>query len=293
VNLLDGNLLAKTIKQELATKVEQRKALGLKIPHLAAIIVGHNPASKAYVNNKVKSCHEAGFKSSLIELSDTISQSELIHEVRLLNSDPEIDGFIVQLPLPSHIDEQEVTLAIEPMKDVDGFHPSNFGRMCLGLPCYLPATPFGILEMLRRNSIETSGKHAVVVGRSNIVGTPMSILLSRKGWDCTVTLAHSKTKNLSEVCASADILVAAIGIPNFITSEMVKPGAVILDVGINRIDAPDSPKGSRLVGDVDFKNVAPKCSWITPVPGGIGPLTVAGLMINTMSACEGIFHKHD
>jgi methylenetetrahydrofolate dehydrogenase (NADP+) / methenyltetrahydrofolate cyclohydrolase len=286
MQLLDGKFLSESIKKEIALQVQQIQQNGGKIPHLAAVLIGDNPASQAYVSSKVKSCAQVGFHSTLIKKNVDISQNELLKIIADLNENPDIDGFIVQLPLPKHIDEQSVIMAIDPRKDVDGFHPMNVGRMAQGMPAYLPATPFGVLEMLKRYKIPTSGKHAVVVGRSNIVGTPLSILLSRKGWDCTVTLAHSRTKNLLEVCQTADILVAAIGIPRFIKAEMVKTGAVVIDVGINRIQDPTVPKGSRLVGDVDFENVAPKTSFITPVPGGVGLMTVVSLLINTLQAAK-------
>lgn len=286
MQLLDGKLLAETIKSEIKGKVDRIKAINGKVPHLAAVLVGSNPASEAYVGNKIRSCEQVGFKSTLIRRDGSVTQAELLDIVNDLNNDDDVDGFIVQLPLPKHIDEQVVTLAIDPSKDVDGFHPTNFGRMTQGLPAFLPATPAGILEMLKRYNIETVGKECVIVGRSNIVGTPLSILLSRKGWDCTVTLAHSRTKNLVEVCQRADILVAAIGAAHFIKAEMVKEGAVVIDVGMNRIEDLTKKSGTRLVGDVDFDAVAPKCSFITPVPGGVGQLTVASLMLNTLRAVQ-------
>lgn len=286
MQLLDGKLLAETIKSEIKGKVDRIKAINGKVPHLAAVLVGSNPASEAYVGNKIRSCEQVGFKSTLIRRDGSVTQAELLDIVNDLNNDDDVDGFIVQLPLPKHIDEQVVTLAIDPSKDVDGFHPTNFGRMTQGLPAFLPATPAGILEMLKRYNIETAGKECVIVGRSNIVGTPLSILLSRKGWDCTVTLAHSRTKNLVEVCQRADILVAAIGAAHFIKAEMVKEGAVVIDVGMNRIEDLTKKSGTRLVGDVDFDAVAPKCSFITPVPGGVGQLTVASLMLNTLRAVQ-------
>lgn len=286
MQIIDGKALAKTIKEEIAEQVTAIKAAGGKTPHLAAILVGEDPASAVYVRNKVKSCEQVGFKSTLVRKPADISETELLAVVEELNSDPDVDGFIVQLPLPSHIDEDKINLAIAPSKDVDGFHPMNLGRMTLGLPTYLPATPFGMIQMLDRYNIETSGKHCVVVGRSNIVGTPMSILLSRKNkvGNCTVTLTHSRTKDLAAEVRRADIIVAAIGIPNFITADMVKEGAVILDVGINRIADASRKSGSKLVGDVDYENVAPKCSFITPVPGGVGPMTVTSLLMNTLQA---------
>lgn len=284
MQLLDGKFLAETIKSEIKLDVDRLIATGGKIPHLAAVLVGNNPASEAYVGNKIRSCEQVGFKSTLIRRGENVTQSEILAIVNDMNNDDDIDGFIVQLPLPKHIDESVVTLAIDPKKDVDGFHPTNIGRMTQGLPAFLPATPAGILEMLKRYKIETSGKECVIVGRSNIVGTPLSILLSRKGWDCTVTVAHSRTKNLADVCRRADILVAAIGVAHFIKADMVKEGAVVIDVGMNRIEDKTKKSGSRLVGDVDFDNVAPKASYITPVPGGVGQLTVVSLLLNTLRA---------
>jgi methylenetetrahydrofolate dehydrogenase (NADP+)/methenyltetrahydrofolate cyclohydrolase len=285
MELIDGKKVAEEIKGQLRKEVEMLVAQNRKVPHLAAILVGDNPASMAYVNNKVKSCHDAGFMSTLYKRSADISQDELLALVDQLNRDKDIDGFIVQLPLPKHIDELTVTMAIDPSKDVDGFHPVNFGKMAQGLPCFLPATPYGITLLLQHYHIETSGKTVVVVGRSHIVGTPMSILLSRKGADATVTLTHSKTKNIEETIAQADIIIAAIGIPHFIKEHMVKEGAVVIDVGINRVEDDTAVKGYKLVGDVDFDHVAPKCSYITPVPGGVGPMTVVSLMKNTLLAC--------
>jgi methylenetetrahydrofolate dehydrogenase (NADP+) / methenyltetrahydrofolate cyclohydrolase len=294
MQIIDGKILSDTIKGEIKIEVEQMlksasslpSQMGGKRPHLAAVLVGHNPASEAYVGNKIRSCEQVGFNSTLIRRDINVTQAELLEIVKDLNDNPDIDGFIVQLPLPKHIDETAVTIAIDPKKDVDGFHPVNFGRMAQGLPAYLPATPFGILEMLKRYKIDTVGKDCVVVGRSNIVGTPMSILLSRKGWDCTVTIAHSRTKNLAEVCKRADIIIAAIGVAHFIKADMVKEGAVVIDVGMNRIEDSSKKSGFRLVGDVDFDNVAPKCSFITPVPGGVGQMTVTSLMLNTLKAAK-------
>ncbi len=288
MTIIDGKDLSQKIKSEIAIEVEKLKKEGGKTPHLAAVLVGENPASKVYVRNKVRSCEQVGFKSTLVQKSADISEEELIETVHYLNNDDDIDGFIVQLPLPKHINEERVTLAIDPKKDVDGFHPVNFGRMALGLPCYLPATPFGIITMLDRYGIETSGKHAVVIGRSSIVGTPMSILLSRKAkvGNCTVTITHSRTKNLSGILRQADIIVAAIGIPNFVKADMVQRGAVIIDVGINRVDDETRKRGYRLVGDVDFAGVSPLASHITPVPGGVGPMTVTSLMLNTLKASK-------
>ena len=286
--LLDGKQLARQIKDELAQKTAAQIAAGGKVPHLAAVLVGDNPASKVYVRNKVRSCEQVGFHSTLIRKPADITEAELLHIIEELNQDPGIDGFIVQLPLPDHLDEHKVTLAIDPAKDVDGFHPVNIGRMALGLPCYLPATPCGIVEMLDRYEIPTSGKEVVVVGRSNIVGTPNSILLSRKGkvGNATVTLCHSRTADLAEHTRRADIIIASVGRPNTITADMVKDGVVIIDVGINRIDDPDSAKGYKLVGDVDFDGVSPKASYITPVPGGVGQMTVVSLLMNTLSASK-------
>ncbi len=288
MTLLDGKVISEQIKAELAAEVEQIKLQGGKIPHLAAIIVGENPASQVYVASKIKSCEQVGFKSSLIRLEAATTQDELLAMVQKLNDDPDVDGFIVQLPLPKHIDEEAVTLAISPQKDVDGFHPVNFGRMAQGLPAFLPATPMGILEILRRYNIETSGKHCVVLGRSNIVGTPISILMSRKGYpgDCTVTLTHSRTKDLAAEIRRADIVIAAIGIPEFVKGDWVKEGAVVIDVGINRIPDDSKKSGTRIAGDVDFEQVAPRSSFITPVPGGVGLMTVTALMMNTLKACK-------
>lgn len=286
--ILDGKKLSQQIKEEIADAVAKMKAAGQRPPHLAAVLVGDDPASQVYVRNKVRSCEQVGFGSTLIRKPATITQEELLATVHDLNENPEIDGFIVQLPLPGHLNEEEVTLAIDPRKDVDGFHPVNFGRMAQGLPCYLPATPFGIMEMLRRYEIPTEGKHAVVVGRSNIVGTPMALLLSRKGYpgNCTVTLCHSRTRDIGDELRRADIVVAAIGKADFITGDMVKEGVVVIDVGINRVDDPTAKKGYRLKGDVHFESVAPKASYITPVPGGVGPMTVTSLLLNTLRAAR-------
>ena len=286
--LLDGKLLSDNIKSALAAEVDILRERGGKIPHLAAVLVGENPASQVYVNSKIKSCEQVGFKSTMIRRPAETTEAELLEIVQGLNNDPDVDGFIVQLPLPKHINEEKITLAIDHRKDVDGFHPVNFGRMAQGLPAFLPATPYGIIEMLRRYNIETAGKHCVVVGRSNIVGTPISILLSRKGYpgDCTVTLTHSRTRDLPGEVRRADIVVAAIGIPNFIQGDWVKEGAVVIDVGINRIEDESRKSGTRLVGDVDFEAVAPKCSHITPVPGGVGLMTVTALLMNTLKACR-------
>lgn len=288
MEIIDGKKLAEEIKEELAEEVALIKQQGGKIPHLAAVLVGDDPASQVYVRNKVRSCEEAGFRSTLIRQDADISQAELLKIVEDLNGNPDIDGFIVQLPLPRHLDEEQVTLAIDPTKDVDGFHPVNFGRMAQGLPCYLPATPAGIMEMLRRYQIETQGKEVVVIGRSNIVGTPISILLSRKAdpGNATVTLCHSRTKDLHAHTRRADILIAAIGQAEMVTGDMVKEGVVVIDVGMNRVEDPTKKKGFRLTGDVDFASVAPKSSYITPVPGGVGQMTVVSLLMNTLKACK-------
>lgn len=284
--VLDGKKLASDIKNELKEQVAEIIKKGGKPPHLAAVLVGNNPASQSYVANKIKFCEEVGFLSTTIREPEDITQKELLKKIYELNNDDKIDGYIVQLPLPRNIDEMVINLAIDYKKDVDGFHPMNFGRMAQGLDAYLPATPLGILEMIKRYNIETQGKKVVVIGRSNIVGSPISILLSRKAYpgDCTVTVVHSRTKNLAAETKQADILVAAIGIPKFVKKDMVKPNAVVIDVGINRIE---TEKGKfRLVGDVDFDEVKDMCSYITPVPGGVGPMTVAALMINTLRAAR-------
>ncbi|MES2554652.1 MAG: tetrahydrofolate dehydrogenase/cyclohydrolase catalytic domain-containing protein [Bacteroidota bacterium] len=288
MEILNGKQTAEVIKKELAVLVKERKAEGRKIPHLAAILVGNDGGSVSYVNSKVKACEEIGFESTLIRYDDSVSEEVLLNKVKALNEDKSIDGFIVQLPLPEHIDEMKVTLAIDPKKDVDGFHPINVGNMMLNLPGFVPATPAGIVELLRRYNIETSGKNCVVVGRSNIVGTPLSLLLGRNTdmGNCTVTLVHSRSENIREICNQADILVAAVGNPGFITADMVKEGAVVVDVGTTRVTDPSRERGWRLAGDVAFEEVAPKCSYITPVPGGVGPMTIASLMINTLKAME-------
>lgn len=288
MQLLDGKATSAQIKEELRQAVEDRKKNGQKIPHLAAVIVGNNGASRTYVNSKVKTCENVGFNSTLIELSTDISEDELLAKVHELNNDDEIDGFIVQLPLPDHIDEHKITLSIDPSKDVDGFHPENLGRMMLGLPGFLPATPAGIVEMLDRYNIETSGKNCVVIGRSHIVGSPIGVLMWRnaKIGNCTVTITHSRTKNLPEISRNADILIVALGKPEFVTGDMVKEGAVVVDVGIHRVEDASKKSGFRLLGDVKFDEVAPKCSFISPVPGGVGPMTIASLMINTLRSME-------
>ncbi|PHI20798.1 bifunctional methylenetetrahydrofolate dehydrogenase/methenyltetrahydrofolate cyclohydrolase FolD [Lewinellaceae bacterium SD302] len=288
--VIDGKGLAKKIKEELKLEVDAIRSAGGKIPHLAAVLVGEDPASQVYVRNKVRSCEQCGFGSTLHRLPAEATEADVLELVDQLNRNQEIDGFIVQLPLPKHINEEKVTLAIDPKKDVDGFHPVNIGRMTLGLPCYLPATPNGIMEMLSRYEIETNGKEVVVLGRSNIVGTPMSVLLSRKGnpGNATVTICHSRTKDLEAHTRRADILIAAIGIPEMVTADMVKEGAVVIDVGINRVDDDSRERGYRLAGDVDFAGLKNKVSAMTPVPGGVGPMTVVSLLMNTLKASKGI-----
>lgn len=288
MTILDGKELSNIIKREIKSEVDKMISQGKRPPHLAAILVGDNPASKAYVSTKIKFCEEVGYSSTLIQESSNITEERLLKIIEDLNENEDLDGYIVQLPLPRHIDEQKINLAISPLKDVDGFHPMNFGKMAQGMEAYLPATPYGILEMLKRYNINTEGKHCVVLGRSNIVGGPMSILMARKGspGNCTVTLTHSKTKNLQEELLRADIIIAAIGIPKFVKSEMVKEGAVVIDVGINRIDDASKKQGFSLVGDVDFDDVKEKCSYISPVPGGVGPMTVTALMLNTLKAAQ-------
>jgi methylenetetrahydrofolate dehydrogenase (NADP+)/methenyltetrahydrofolate cyclohydrolase len=288
MQILDGRATAESIRKELSEAVQERKRSGKKIPHLAAILVGNDGGSLTYVGAKVKACDQIGFESTLIRYDESVPEDILLAKVQSLNEDKSIDGFIVQLPLPAHIDELKITLAIDPKKDVDGFHPENLGKMILNVPGFLPATPAGIVELLKRNQIKTEGKNCVIIGRSNIVGTPLSIMLGRNTstGNCTVTLAHSRTSNLKELCLTADILIAAIGQPNFITADMVKEGAVVIDVGTTRIADTSRARGWRLTGDVDYVNVAPKCAWITPVPGGVGPMTIASLMINTLKAME-------
>lgn len=286
MNILDGKKVSNDIKNEIAEIVTEMKAKGEKVPHLAAVLVGENGASLTYVNSKVKSCERIGFDSTLVKLAADISEEALLAEIEKLNSDDAIDGFIVQLPLPKHIDEQKILLAVHPDKDVDGFHPTNFGKMALDMPSFIPATPFGIIELLERYKVETSGKHCVVIGRSHIVGRPMSILMSRKGFpgDATVTLTHSRTQNLEAITKEADIVISALGVPNFLKANMVKEGAVIIDVGITRVTDTTAPRGYKIVGDVDYEEVAPKSSYITPVPGGVGPMTIAMLLKNTLLA---------
>jgi len=293
MQLMDGKKISGEIKLEIAREVEQLKARGHKIPHLAAVLVGHDGASETYVAGKVKACYEVGFKSTLIRYEEDVTEIVLLNTVYDLNNDPDIDGFIVQLPLPAHISEQKVIDAINPRKDVDGFHPVNLGRMVLGLPAFISATPAGIIELFRRYNISTSGKNCVVVGRSNIVGKPISILMSQKTdpGDATVTLCHSRTRNLSEVIRSGDIVIAALGKPEFVRADMIKEGAVVIDVGITRIKSNLTQSGWKLLGDVKFDEVAPKCSYISPVPGGVGLMTVVSLLNNTLRAAKGeIYH---
>ena len=286
--LLDGKKTAADIKEEIALEVANLKNQSKKTPHLAAIIVGDNGASITYVNAKVKACERVGFESTLIRLAEDISEKELLNEIERLNVDKNIDGFIVQLPLPNHIDEQKVLMAVDPEKDVDGFHPTNVGKMALNLPTFISATPFGILELLERYNVRTSGKHVAVLGRSHIVGSPMSILLSQKRTvgNATVTMCHSRTKNLKEITLQADIIIAAIGIPEFLKADMVKDGVTVIDVGITRLKDASKKNGFKLVGDVAFDEVSKKSEFITPVPGGVGPMTIAMLLKNTLLACE-------
>jgi methylenetetrahydrofolate dehydrogenase (NADP+)/methenyltetrahydrofolate cyclohydrolase len=286
MELIDGKKIADDIKKEIAIEVEQMVSEGKKRPHLAAILVGHDGGSETYVAAKVKACEECGFKSTLIRFEDDVTEDELLATVEKLNNDADIDGFIVQLPLPKHISEQKVIEAIDYRKDVDGFHPINVGRMSIGLPCFVSATPAGIVELLRRYNINTNGANCVVLGRSNIVGKPVATLMMQKSnpGDATVTVCHSATKNLKEICAQADIIIAALGSPGFVTADMVKPGAIIIDVGTTRVPDATRKSGFRLRGDVDFENVAEKCSYITPVPGGVGPMTIVSLMKNTLLA---------
>lgn len=286
--IIDGKATAAAIKREIAQEVAARVAAGKKRPHLAAVLVGHDGGSETYVAHKVKACEECGFESTLIRREADVTQAELLEIVDRLNNDPEIDGYIIQLPLPRHIDEQAVIQAVDPAKDVDGFHPVNVGRMSLGLPCFLSATPAGIIELLRRYDIPTKGKHCVVLGRSNIVGKPVASLMMQKAepGNATVTVCHSATPNIKELTLQADIIIAALGQPGFVTADMVKPGAVIIDVGTTRVPDPGKKSGFRLAGDVDFANVEPLCSAITPVPGGVGPMTICSLMRNTLQAAS-------
>ena len=293
MQLIDGKAVAAAIKREIAEEVDNILQNGGKRPHLAAILVGHDGGSETYVASKVKACEECGFTSTLIRYESDVTEDELLAKVEELNNDADVDGFIVQLPLPKHIDEQKVTEAIDYRKDVDGFHPVNAGRLSIGLPCFLSATPNGIMELLRRYNIDTKGKKCVVLGRSNIVGKPMANLMMQKSipGDATVTVCHSHTKNIAEECRQADIIIAALGQPNFLKAEMVKEGAVVIDVGTTRIPDATKKSGFRLCGDVDFENVAPKCSFITPVPGGVGPMTIVSLMKNTLLAGKREIYK--
>lgn len=286
--LLDGKKVSNDIKNEIALEVEKMKARGEKVPHLAAVIVGNDGASLTYVASKVKACERVGFDSTLIRMSNTTSEIELLDKIEELNNNPEIDGFIIQLPLPRQIDTQKVLMAVNPDKDVDGFHPMNFGKMALDMSTFIPATPFGILELLERYGVETNGKHTVVIGRSHIVGRPMSILMGRKGFpgNSTVTLTHSHTKNINQITTQADIIISALGVPDFLKAEMVKDDVVVIDVGISRVPDETNPRGYVLKGDVDFENVSKKASYITPVPGGVGPMTIAMLLKNTLLARE-------
>ncbi|MDX1463797.1 MAG: bifunctional 5,10-methylenetetrahydrofolate dehydrogenase/5,10-methenyltetrahydrofolate cyclohydrolase [Marinirhabdus sp.] len=286
--LLDGKKVSNDIKDEIKAEVDKMKANGEKVPHLAAVIVGDDGASLTYVGSKVRACERVGFESTMVRMKHTTSEIELLQKIKELNENDEIDGFIIQLPLPPQINTQKVLMAVDPSKDVDGFHPENFGRMALDMSTFIPATPFGILELLERYDVDTKGKHTVVIGRSHIVGRPMSILMSRKGWpgNSTVTLTHSNTKNITQIISQADIVISALGVPNFLKAEMVRDDAVVIDVGITRVEDEDAPRGYRIVGDVDFENVSKKASFITPVPGGVGPMTIAMLLKNTLLARE-------
>ena len=288
MTLLDGRKVSNEIKDEIAAEVAKMKAKGEKVPHLAAVLVGDDGASLTYVGRKVKACERIGFESTLVKMPNTTSELELLKKIEELNNNDDIDGFIIQLPLPPQIDEQKVLMAVDPSKDVDGFHPENFGKMALDMSTFIPATPFGILELLERYKVDTKGKHTVVIGRSHIVGRPMSILMSRKGWpgNSTVTLTHSSTKNISQITTQADIIISALGVPDFLKAEMVKDDVVIIDVGITRVEDKNHPKGYVIKGDVDFENVSKKASFITPVPGGVGPMTIAMLLKNTLLARE-------
>lgn len=288
MELIDGKKIADTIKQEIAAEVAQMVAEGKKKPHLAAILVGHDGGSETYVAHKVKACEQCGFDSTVIRYEDTVTEAELLEAIAKLNADDDVDGFIVQLPLPKHIDEQKIIEAIDFKKDVDGFHPINVGRMSIGLPCFLSATPQGIMELLARYDINTKGANCVVLGRSNIVGKPVASLMMQKAvpGDATVTVCHSRTKNIKDFCLNADIIIAALGSPGFLTEDMVKEGAVVIDVGTTRVPSTETKSGFRLKGDVDFEKVAPKCSYITPVPGGVGPMTIVSLMKNTLLAAQ-------
>jgi methylenetetrahydrofolate dehydrogenase (NADP+)/methenyltetrahydrofolate cyclohydrolase len=288
MTLLDGKKVSNDIKDEIAEEVKKMKANGEKVPHLAAVIVGNDGASLTYVGSKVRACERVGFESTMVRLSNTTSEIELLDKIEELNENDDIDGFIIQLPLPPQINTQKVLMAVNPDKDVDGFHPMNFGKMALDMSTFIPATPFGILELLDRYSVDTKGKHTVVIGRSHIVGRPMSILMGRKGFpgNSTVTLTHSHTKNITQIISQADIIISALGVPNFLKAEMVKDDAVIIDVGITRVPDETKAKGYRITGDVDFENVSKKASFITPVPGGVGPMTIAMLLKNTLLARE-------
>lgn len=291
MTVIDGKEVAAAMRREISEEVSRMVASGAKAPHLVAILVGNDGASQTYVGHKEKCCNEVGFRSTIIRLPEETTEAELLAQIDGLNKDADVDGFIVQLPLPKHISEQKIIEAIDPKKDVDGFHPENTGRMITGLSAYLPATPDGILSLLRYYKIETAGKHCVVIGRSNIVGRPMANLLSQKGWDCTVTMCHSRTADLKEVVASGDIVVAALGKAEFVTADMVKPGAVVIDVGITRVPSDKTKSGWKLLGDVKYDEVAPKCSFITPVPGGVGPMTIISLMQNTLKAAKKEIYK--
>ncbi len=288
MQILDGKIVSQSVKDQLKTKTDALKAAGKKLPHLAAILIGNNGASETYVASKVKTCEEIGFKSTLLRLEESVSEAELFAAIEKLNNDNDVDGILVQLPLPKHIDEEKIISLIHPDKDVDGFSPVSIGKLVQGMPTFIPATPYGIMLMLEHYKIETSSKHAVVIGRSNIVGRPMSILLSQNSnpGNCTVTVCHSRTNNLKEICLQADIIVAALGKPGFLKADMVKEGAVVIDVGITRVADATKKTGFAIKGDVDFAEVAPKCSYITPVPGGVGLMTIGALMMNTYNACE-------
>lgn len=293
MELIDGKAVAAQIKKEIAAEVEEMKAAGAKVPHLAAVLVGYDGGSETYVANKVRTCEELGFKSTLIRYEYNVSEEELLACVDRLNKDDDVDGFIVQLPLPKHISEDKIIEAIDYRKDVDGFHPVNVGRMSIGLPCFLSATPSGILELLRRYKIETKGKHCVVLGRSNIVGKPVAMLMLQKSYpgDCTVTVCHSRTQNIKDMCLQADIIIAALGVPEFVKGDMVKEGVVVIDVGTTRVPSTKTKSGFKLTGDVAFDEVAPKCAYITPVPGGVGPMTIVSLMKNTLLAAKKEIYK--
>ncbi|HCC69948.1 MAG TPA: bifunctional 5,10-methylene-tetrahydrofolate dehydrogenase/5,10-methylene-tetrahydrofolate cyclohydrolase [Bacteroidales bacterium] len=284
--IIDGKKVSSDIKLEIAEEVKKIREKKDKVPHLAAVLVGNDGASETYVSHKVKACEQVGFKSTLIRMESRITEKQLLDKIAELNDDQDIDGFIVQLPLPGHISEDKVIESVDPFKDVDGFHPVNLGKMTIGLPSFVPATPCGIMELLKRYDIETSGKKCVVIGRSNIVGRPVSILLSKKGVDATVTIVHSRTKNIEDIIRGAEIIIAAIGVPGFVKAGMVSEGAVIIDVGTTRVRSDKTKSGWKLKGDVDFENVAPKCSYITPVPGGVGPMTIVSLLQNTLRACK-------